>query len=77
MVIRIHGHGPEDFRYHLASVKPKDYVVKLTTPAACASAPPAPSELHVKEAQDYITANGVKADTNRRRQSLPAEGRDC
>ncbi len=48
----------------LAAVKPKDYVVKLTTPAACASAPPAPSELHVKEAQDYITANGVKADTD-------------
>ena len=48
----------------LASVKPKDYVVKLTTPAACASAPPAPSELHVKEAEDYITANGVKADTD-------------
>jgi hypothetical protein len=48
----------------LAAVKPKDYVVKLTTPAACGSAPPAPSELHVKEAQDYIVANGVKADTD-------------
>ncbi len=47
-----------------ASVKPKDYVVKLTTPVACASAPPAPSELKVKEAQDYILANGVKADTD-------------
>ena len=48
----------------LAAVKPKDYTVKLTTPAACGSAPPAPSELHVKEAEDYITANGVKADTD-------------
>ena len=43
-------------------VKPKDFVVHLTTPAACAAVPPAPSDL--KAAQDYIVANGVKADTD-------------
>ena len=47
-----------------ASVKPKDFVVHLTTPAACAAVPPAPSDLKIKEAQDYIVANGVKADTD-------------
>ncbi len=47
-----------------ASVKPKEFVVKLTTPTACAAVPPPPSELKVKEAQDYILANGVKADTD-------------
>ena len=46
------------------AAKPKEYVVKLTTPAACAAVPPAPSELKVKEGQDYILANGVKADTD-------------
>jgi len=45
-----------------AGVKPKEYVVKLTTPAACAAVPPAPAD--VKAAQDYILANGVKADTD-------------
>ena len=47
-----------------ASVKPKEYVVKLTTPAACSAVPAAPSELKIKDAQDYITANGVKADAD-------------
>lgn len=47
-----------------ASVKAKDYVVKLTTPAACGAVPPAPSELKVKDVQAYILANGVKADTD-------------
>ncbi|HTW79359.1 MAG TPA: hypothetical protein VME23_07455 [Terracidiphilus sp.] len=47
-----------------ASAKPKDYVVKLTTPADCDKVPEAPSELKVKEAQEYILANGVKADTD-------------
>lgn len=47
-----------------ASPKPKDYVVKLTTPGPCASVPPAPSELKIKDAQAYILANGVKADTD-------------
>jgi tetratricopeptide (TPR) repeat protein len=47
-----------------ASVKPKEFVVKLTTPAACSAVPEPPSELKVKEAQDYILANGVKADTD-------------
>ena len=44
------------------AAKPKEYVVKLTTPVACAAAPAAPSDL--KGAQDYILANGVKADTD-------------
>ena len=47
-----------------AAVKPKDYVVKLTTPAACAAVPPAPAEIKIKDVQDYITANGVKADVD-------------
>jgi hypothetical protein len=47
-----------------ASVKPKEFVVKLTTPAACSAVPPPPAETKIKEAQDYITANGVKADTD-------------
>jgi len=47
-----------------AAPKPKDYVVKLTTPAACGSVPEPPSELKIKDAQAYILANGVKADTD-------------
>lgn len=47
-----------------ASVKPKDYLVKLQNPVACSAVPPPPSELKIKEAQDYITTNGVKADTD-------------
>jgi tetratricopeptide (TPR) repeat protein len=47
-----------------ASVKPKDFVVKLTTPGACGAVPPAPTELKIKDAQAYILANGVKADTD-------------
>jgi tetratricopeptide (TPR) repeat protein len=46
------------------AAKPKEYVVKLTTPAACSAVPPPPSELKVKDGQDYILANGVKADTD-------------
>ncbi len=46
-----------------ASVKPKDYTVKLKTPGPCASVPPAPtSELRVKEAQDYLQANADPTD---------------
>jgi hypothetical protein len=45
-----------------ASVKPKDYTVKLKTPGACASVPPPPTELHVKEAQDYLQANADPTD---------------
>ena len=48
----------------LASPKPKDFVVKLTTPGPCGSVPPAPTELKIKDAQEYILANGVKADTD-------------
>jgi len=47
-----------------ASPKAKDYVVKLTTPGACSSVPEPPSELKIKDAQAYILANGVKADTD-------------
>jgi tetratricopeptide (TPR) repeat protein len=47
-----------------ASPKPKDFVVKLTTPGTCASVPVAPGELKIKDAQAYILANGVKADTD-------------
>jgi len=47
-----------------ASVKPKDFVVKLSNPVACSAVPVPPSELHVKDAQAYILANGVKADTD-------------
>jgi len=47
-----------------ASVKPKDYLVKLTNPVACSAVPPPPSELKVKDAQQYILTNGVKADTD-------------
>ena len=47
-----------------ASVKPKDYVVKLTNPVACCAVPPPPGELKVADAQAYILANGVKADTD-------------
>jgi hypothetical protein len=47
-----------------ASVKPKDYVVKLTNPVACNAVPAPPSELKVADAQAYILANGVKADTD-------------
>lgn len=42
--------------------KSKDYTVKLANPMACGAVPPAPTT--VKEAQDYITANGVKADVD-------------
>jgi len=46
-----------------ASVKPKDYTVKLKTPGTCASVPPPPtSELRVKEAQDYLQANADPTD---------------
>jgi hypothetical protein len=49
----------------LASPKPKDFVVKLNTPGPCGSVPqPVPTELKIKDAQAYILANGVKADTD-------------
>jgi tetratricopeptide (TPR) repeat protein len=42
--------------------KAKDYTVQLTNPIACTPAPAAPAT--VKDAQDYITANGAKADVD-------------
>ena len=47
-----------------ASVKPKDYVVKAANPVGCGAVPAPPSELKIKDAQAYILANGVKADTD-------------
>ncbi len=47
-----------------ASVKPKDFVVKLTNPVACNAVPPPPTALKIADAQAYILANGVKADTD-------------
>lgn len=47
-----------------ASPKPKDYVVKLTNPVVCSAVPVPPAELKIKDAQAYILANGVKADTD-------------
>ncbi len=47
-----------------ASPKPKDFVVKLNTPGACGSVPEPPTELKIKDAQAYVLANGVKADTD-------------
>jgi tetratricopeptide (TPR) repeat protein len=45
-----------------ATAKPKDYVVKLATPSACAAAPAPPTAATVKAAQDYINANADKGD---------------
>jgi hypothetical protein len=47
-----------------ASPKPKDFVVKLSNPVACSAVPVPPTELKIKDAQAYILANGVKADTD-------------
>lgn len=47
-----------------ASVKPKDFVVKLTNSVACSAVPAPPTELKIADAQAYILANGVKADTD-------------
>ena len=47
-----------------ASVKPKEFVVKLSNPVACSAVPVPPTELKIKDAQAYILANGVKADTD-------------
>jgi tetratricopeptide (TPR) repeat protein len=47
-----------------ASPKPKEFVVKLSNPVACSAVPAPPSELKIKDAQDYILLNGVKADTD-------------
>jgi len=47
-----------------ASVKPKEFVVKLTNPVACSAVPPPPTDLKIADAQAYILANGVKADTD-------------
>lgn len=47
-----------------ASPRAKDYVVKLNTPAPCASVPPPPSELRASEAREYLQSNGASADVS-------------
>jgi hypothetical protein len=44
--------------------KPQEFVVSMTTPAACDAVPTPPTELKIKDAQAYILANGAKADTD-------------
>jgi len=47
----------------VATAKPKDYIVKLTTPAACAAVPPPPpATAGIKAVQDYIKANADQGD---------------
>ena len=47
-----------------AAVKPKEFTVKLSNAVACSAVPVPPTELKVKDAQEYILANGVKDDTD-------------
>jgi hypothetical protein len=44
------------------TAKPKDYVVKLTTPADCSAVPPPPTATTPAAASTYLQANGVAAD---------------
>ena len=47
----------------VATAKPKDYVLKLATPAACAAVPPPPpATAGLKAVQDYIIANADQGD---------------
>jgi hypothetical protein len=55
-----------------AAPKPKEYKVTLTNPVACSAVPAVPSELKIKDAQAYILANGVKADTDAMDDALTA-----
>jgi hypothetical protein len=47
-----------------ASVKPKEYVVKLNTPSACSAVPPAPTSSTAAAASTYLQANGASADVS-------------
>jgi hypothetical protein len=47
-----------------AAAKPKDYVVKLTTPADCSAVPPPPTATTSAAASAYLQANGVAADVS-------------
>ena len=48
-----------------AAPKPKDYTVKLNTPAACSAVPPPPtSDLKVTDAREYLQTNGASADVS-------------
>ncbi len=45
-----------------AAAKPKDYVVKLNTPADCSAVPPPPTATTGAAASTYLQANGAAAD---------------
>ena len=47
-----------------AAAKPKDYVVKLNTPADCSAVPPPPTATTGEAAAAYLQANGASADVS-------------
>jgi tetratricopeptide (TPR) repeat protein len=47
-----------------AAAKPKDYVVKLNTPADCSAVPPPPTSVTGAAAATYLQANGASADVS-------------
>src|SRR5580698_7156338 len=47
-----------------AAAKPKDYVVKLNTPADCSAVPPPPTATTGAAASTYLQANGASADVS-------------
>lgn len=47
-----------------AAAKPKDYVVKLNTPADCSAVPPPPTSTTGAAAAAYLQANGASADVS-------------
>jgi tetratricopeptide (TPR) repeat protein len=47
-----------------AAAKPKDYVVKLNTPADCSAVPPPPTSTTGAAASTYLQANGASADVS-------------
>ncbi|HEY1767962.1 MAG TPA: hypothetical protein VGG26_09915 [Terracidiphilus sp.] len=47
-----------------AAAKPKDYVVKLNTPADCSAVPPPPTSTSGAAASTYLQANGASADVS-------------
>jgi hypothetical protein len=47
-----------------AAAKPKEYVVKLNTPADCSAVPPPPTSSTGAAASTYLQANGASADVS-------------
>jgi tetratricopeptide (TPR) repeat protein len=47
-----------------AAAKPKEYVVKLNTPADCSAVPPPPTSTTHEAAATYLQANGASADVS-------------